>query len=90
MASAHIEITGTASRASSDLRSFIAQLQRVTDDAERLKGVFDQIALGGDWQALADKLGTSAANAEQVYNLFGSVAGELSAPFIAQLLQRLG
>lgn len=90
MASAHIEIVSTASRTGADMRGFIGQLQQVTDDAARIKGILDQVALGSDWQALADRLGTTAADAETVYNLFGSVAVELSAPFIAQFLQRLG
>ncbi len=83
MASSHIEITGTASRLGADMRGFISNLQRVVDDAARLKSICDQVALGQDWQALAAKFGTTAAEAEACYNLLGSVKGELSGPFAA-------
>lgn len=90
MASAHIEISPTATRLSSDLRYFVTTLQQVVDNSDRLKEIFDQIALGGDWAALAAALNLSEADAETVYNLFGSAEGELDGAFIAQLLGRLG
>jgi len=88
--SAHITIAPGASRYSASMVQFIAQLQAVVDQVDTLKNVGDQIALGGDWDALAAKLGTTAAEAEAVYNLLGSVRTELNSPLIAQFLARLG
>lgn len=91
MASAHIEVNGTGSRLNQQLRSFIDRLQEVQDDAERLKATLDQVALGADWEALQTALNLeSAADAETIYNLFGSAEGELDGAFINQLLSRLG
>lgn len=90
MASAHIEISPSATRLSGELSQFIRRLQNVVDDSDRLKEVFDQLALGGDWPALAAALDLSATDAETVYNLFGSAEGELDGAFIAQILGRLG
>lgn len=90
MASAHIEVSGSASRYAGDVRGFVDSLQRVVDAADKVKAVGDQIALDGDWAALALALGTTQAEAEAVYNLTGSVNGELHAVFITQLLGRLG
>jgi len=88
--SSHIEVVSTASRYGADVRSFIAQLQAVVDMSARLKAVGDQIAISGDWDSLAANLGVSAADAESVYNLLGSVNGELHGAFTTQLLSRLG
>lgn len=90
MASTHIEIVSTASRLGSDTRAFISELQRVLDAVDKIKSVADQVAFGGDYAALATKLGTTAAEAESVYNLIGSVQTELHATFIVQALSRLG
>lgn len=90
MATAHIEVVSTASRLGADTRQFISNLQRVVDDIDKIKAIGDQVALGGDWDALALKFGCTAAEAEAVYNLLGSVAAELHATFITQALSRLG
>jgi hypothetical protein len=91
MASAYIDISTSASRISSQARSAIDQLKRVKDDWDNLKLTLDQIALGGDYTALAGYLGVTAAQAEAVYNLWGSANLELqNASFIAQLLSRCG
>ena len=91
MASAYIDISTSASRISSQARSAIDQLKRVKDDCDNLKLTLDQIALGGDYTALAGYLGVNAAQAEAVYNLWGSANAELqNASFIAQLLSRCG
>jgi hypothetical protein len=91
MASAYIDISTSASRISSQARSAIDQLKRVKDDWDNLKLTLDQIALGGDYTALAGYLGVNAAQAEAVYNLWGSANAELqNATFIAQLLSRCG
>jgi len=89
VASAHIEVVSTASRLGSDVRSLISTLQRVVNDCDKVKAVSDQVALGGDYAALAAKLGVTAAEAEAVYALLGSVNGELHATFISQVLARL-
>jgi hypothetical protein len=90
MASAHIEISPTATRLSGELRYFLNTLQQVVDNSDRLREIFDQIASGGDWPALAAALNLSEADAQAVYNLFGSAEAELDGAFIAQLLGRLG
>ena len=90
MASAHIEITGTASRLSADVRGAIDQMEALQDKFGNIKAILDQVALGGDWDALATKLGVSAADAEAVYNLWGSANTEINAAFLTQLQARLG
>ena len=90
MASAHIEIAGTASRLSSDIRGAVDQLEALQDKFSDVKAIMDQVALGSDWDALALKLGTSAADAEAVYNLFGSATVEINGTFLTQLQGRLG
>ena len=91
MASAYIDISTSASRISSQARSAIDQLKRVKDDWDNPKLTLDQIALGGDYTALAGYLGVTAAQAEAVYNLWGSANAEIqNASFIAQLLSRCG
>lgn len=89
MASAHIKID-MGTQHSAQLRGFVDDLQNVVDEARRLKGLFDQAALGGDWAALGVLLGIDATAAETVYNLMGSVLTELEGTFIAQMLGRLG
>lgn len=94
MASAHIEINGTGSRINREYREWLNELQSVVDNGRRLKGIFDQAALGADWAGLAGVMGFDPAEqtdeAETVYNLHGSVVTELSGAFITQILQRLG
>ena len=95
MASTHIEIRSTASRLGSDYRTAITCLQNAVDLYEKIKDISDQVAAGGDWAALAAKLGFSDDqdgydDAQAVYNLLGSVVVELNATFIPQWLARLG
>ncbi len=91
MASAHILINGTSSRHNVQVREFVDDVVSVRDRAKHLKAVFDQAALGGDWAALAELLGIeSAAEAETLYNLLGSVVTELDGAFIVQLCGRVG
>lgn len=89
MASAYIDI-GTSTRQASTTRSAIDQLQRTVDTFDQLKALFDQAALGSDWVSLGALLGVTAANAETIYNLWGSATTELHATFITQLLGRCG
>ena len=91
MASAHIAINGTSGRHNQQVRRLVDDLVSVRQRAEQLKAVFDQTALGGDWPALAALLGIeSAADAEAIYNLLGSVVTELNGPFIEQMTGRVG
>jgi len=90
MASAYIEINRSTPRLAGQTGSAIDQLQNVVDEFERLKAIFDQAAMGSDWVTLGAQLGVSAANAEAIYNLWGSATTELNATFISQLLSRCG
>ena len=91
MASAHIQINGTGSRRNQKLRQFVDELIAVKNEAGNLKATFDQAALGGDWAALATLLDiASETDAETIYNLLGSVVGELDGAFIGQMTGRLG
>jgi len=90
MATAHIEITGTASRLSAEVRQAIDSLRREQDSFQKVKDIMDQVAMGSDWAALATKLGVSEIDAETVYNLWGSANAEIRATFITQILARLG
>jgi len=90
VASAHIEIPSTASRLSADARSAIDRLEQLQDDFGNIKNIMDQVALGGDWAALAIYLGVTAEEAESVYNLWGSGNTEISATFLSQIVARLG
>jgi hypothetical protein len=94
MASAHIEVTSQA-RLGGQVRNLVDSLQSNILTVTRLKSVFDQTALGGDFAALGAALGltgeTAATDAETIYNLLGSVQGELANDaFTAQFLSRLG
>lgn len=90
MASAWINIAGTGTPKNIELRAFVDALQRLADDSAAIKAVYDQIALGGDFAALASALGISTVDATTIYNLFGSVNTELHATFITQMLARVG
>lgn len=90
MSSAHIEIRGGDSRLSSSVRSAIDQLRDVQERFQMVKDICDQVALGGDYDALAAKLNVTAAEAQAVYNLWGSANTEIRATFLAQLVARLG
>lgn len=91
MASAHIEINGTGSRHNRELRGLVDDLVAVRAKAKQFKAVLDQTAIGNDWTAVALLLDIlSETEAEAIYNLIGSVVGELDAPFIAQLTGRVG
>ena len=90
MASQHIEVPSTASRLSADVRSAIDALEALQDQFANIKAIFDQVAYGGDYASLAIKLGVSEAEAETVYNLWGSAETEIRATFLAQLQARMG
>lgn len=92
MASAHIELTGNETRLAGQLRQWIDQLQRVTQDCARHKAVMDQAAAGADWAGLRAAYGFgSDVDAEAAYNLVGSVNSALAGDvFLAQLLSRMG
>ena len=87
----HILISGTGSAHNKQLRNFVDSLWEVQQTCQRIKATYDQAAAGGDWQSLATLLDIlSVEDAEDIYNLIGSVETELEAPFITQLLSRLG
>lgn len=90
MASAFIGISGTATPYSGALLSFLRQLQDVVDKAQELKDEADQVAMGGDWAALAAYWNVSETDAETVYNLLGSANTELHGAFTLQMLSRCG
>lgn len=90
MASAHIEITGTASRLSADVRRAVDALEGLQGQFQDIKDILDQVALGEDWTSLAAKLGVSEADAQTVYNLWGSATTEIQGTFLSQLQARLG
>ena len=86
----HIEITGTASRYAARMRSLVDQMRTVQELSQQQKDIGDQIAMGGDWAALATELGVTAAEAEAVYNLLGSANTELHGTFITQMVAVCG
>lgn len=90
MASAFIAISGTATPYSGELRSFLAQLRQVTELSAELKARWDQMAMGGDFTSLGEFLDVTPAEAETLYNLLGSVNGQINGSFVAQLLARAG
>jgi len=90
MASQHIEVPSTASRLSADVRRAIDDLEALQDAFANIKAIFDQVAYGGDYVSLATKLGTSEADAETVYNIWGSATTEIAGTFLTQLQSRLG
>ena len=90
MSSAHIEISPTVSRLSADVRRTVDAARALQEDFQKVKDIMDQVALGGDYAALGVKLNLSAADAEAVYNLWGSANTEIHATFITQLVSRLG
>ena len=90
MASQHIEVQSTASRLSADVRRFVDNLRDVQEMGVKIKSIADQVAVGGDYAALGTKLGTIEAEAQAVYNLLGSVNGELAGVSINQMLARVG
>lgn len=90
MANQHIEFSRTATRLSGVLGANIDQLRRASDEMRQLKAVFDQIAAGTDFPALATALGTTAAEAEIIYNLLTAASGRLDNAAITTFLSRLG
>ena len=91
MASTHI-YPSTTTRLGGKVNSLVASMQRVRAEAQELKDVADQIALGGDWEALATAWGyASAADAEAAYNLLGSaLADDIKGAFYSQVISRMG
>jgi hypothetical protein len=89
MASTYIDIRPEVTRQAAEVRAAIDQMQALLGKFSEIKSWFDQAAFGADYTALAALLGITAAEAEAVYNLWGSANGELqAATFIAQLLSR--
>jgi len=90
MASTHITIPRTAGELAAAVRSAVDRMQAVKEDFISQKAAMDQIAASSDWDSLATALGCTAAEAEAVYNLYGSVvAGPLVDSFLVQLISRI-
>ena len=90
MASTHIEIPSTASRLSALVRRTVDNGRRFQEDIEQIVDIAQQVASGGDWDALSGKLGTTAGEAETVYNLFVALNTALDAAVLNNVLDRLG
>lgn len=88
MASQHIEIRHDASRLGADVRQLIDSLRNTKNGLEKCKDIIAQVAAGNDWDALAAKLGVTAADAEAVYNLI--VALDLDTYGYNAVIDRLG
>ena len=73
MARTHIDVRSTASRHSALVRQTVDAARLLQQRVQQVKDVMDQVASGGDWDALGTELGTSAADAEIVYNLWTAV-----------------
>jgi hypothetical protein len=92
--STHIEIDRTT-RLGARLGGIVETITSVQNQVANAKAVYDQLALDGDYAALAVALGLTGANApaeaEAIYNLLGSVQTEQNAStFTQQLISRLG
>ena len=89
--SAHI-YPATQTRLAGELNSLIAQMQDVHARAEKLKLIFDQIAISGDYTSLATELGyATAADAQTAYNLLGSaLTDDINGSFFQQMISRMG
>jgi len=90
MASQHINIEGTASRLAADVRRFVDQLRALQALGIKVKDISDQYATGADWASLAAAYGTTAADAEIVYNLITNVQDDLDAADVNALIDRVG
>jgi len=85
-----IIVPRTAGELAGAIRSAVDRMQAIKEDFISQKAAMDQIAAASDWASLATALGCSAADAEAVYNLYGSVvAGPMADAFLAQLIGRL-
>jgi hypothetical protein len=89
--STHIYPT-TTTRLGGKVNSLVAKMQNVRSEAQELKDVADQIASGGNWQALADAWGyDTPTKAETAYNLIGSaLADDIKGAFYSQVISRMG
>lgn len=90
MANQHIVIVPGASPLSQRTLTLIETVFNMVDQSRRVKAVYDQVASGGDFAALAEKLGTTTAEAEQVYNLVTSFNTALNNAVVTNLAHRLG
>lgn len=90
MASQHIEILSTASRLSAEARILIDSARALQERTQKVKDIFDQVSSGGDWAALATKLGTDATDAETVYNLITNIVDDLNTSDFNAVIDRLG
>ena len=90
MASQHIEIQATASRLSADVRLAVDTLRDLQSRIIKVTDILNQVAIGGDWPAVAVKLGTSEVDAQAAYNLLVGVADDLQTSDVNAVIDRLG
>lgn len=89
--SQHIEIVSTASRLGADFRSLVDRTRDLQAQATKVKDITDQVASGEDWDALALKLGCTAAEAETAYNLLTTFSQAVNAASqVNTFVDRLG
>lgn len=91
MSSQHIEVVSSASRLGSDFRSLIDRTRELQALATKVKDISDQVASGGDWDALGTKLGLTAAQAQAAYNMLGDFSSAVNAAGVVNtFVDRLG
>lgn len=101
MASAHIEISGSASRFSGKVRGLIDQVRAVSNDASTILGICNSflgaspnLALDATYADLAIALGftgaTANADAHSFYTLLASAQGRLAGAQISAFIDNLG
>jgi hypothetical protein len=82
----------TMTRLAARQQRLIENMANNRAEAEQLKRIYDQIAAGGNWQALAAEIGYDLpADAETAYNLIGScLVDDLQGAFYSQVISRMG
>ena len=90
MSSTHIEIRHDASRLGAEWRALIDAARVLQAHATKVKDISDQVASGGDYAALATKLGIIAVEAEASYNLLGDFYTAVNVAAINTFIDRLG
>lgn len=90
MASTHVNIESTASRLSAQVRNLVDEARRTYEDADKVKNICDEVQTGGDWAALAEKLGTTTASAQVVYTLLTAFLTAVKTADYRAVINRLG
>lgn len=91
MASAHILILRNGNKPhTTEILALVGAMRDAKQRAERMKAVFDQIALGDDWASLATALDITSTQAETVYNLLSSLQDDVNTADYEAFIDRLG